>query len=163
MVDGDMAEEYTIIKNDHLGREVWRYPGKLLTRSRKGFLFEAHFNRDDFIFYGMPLKRNDLFLELYLLDKYFNIYQIYDRDSGALKGWYCNITKLISVKDNEITYDDLALDLLVFPDSRRLILDVDEFEALAIDADLKRKALQGMRELQTLFEGESLPDVRDIL
>jgi hypothetical protein len=163
MVEGDMDETFTIIKNDFLGKEVWRYPGRLIKRSHKGLLFEAHFNRDDFDFYGMFLKRDDLFLELYLLDSYFNIYQIYDRDSGALKGWYCNITRPIRTKENKVEYDDLALDLLVFPDGNRLVLDVDEFDVLDIDVDLKRKALQGLCELQAMFDGEYGLDVRNIL
>jgi hypothetical protein len=41
----------------------------------------------------MLLKQRDRFLELYLFDRYFNIYEIYDRDTGILKGWYCNITR----------------------------------------------------------------------
>ena len=109
-----MPQEYTIIKNDQQGREVWHYAGSLRAKSPHGMLFEAHFNRSDFNFNGVILKKNDLFLELYLFDKYFNIYQIYDRDSGALKAWYCNVCRPVVLDGRTVSYDDLALDLLVY-------------------------------------------------
>ncbi len=158
-----MPDAYTIIKNDHLGREVWRYPGKLLACTGKGMLFEAYFNRPDLDFNGLLLKQNDRFLELYLFEKYFNIYEIYDRDSGSLKGWYCNITRPVRIADTSISYDDLALDLLVFPDERRLLLDEDEFVRLSLNEDLKRNALQGLRELQQIFRAAYPISVMDMV
>ena len=158
-----MAEVFTIIKNDHLGNEVWRYPGKLIAQSDKGLLLEAHFNRADLEFNGVLLKKDDLFLELYLHGKYFNIYQIYDRDSRLLKAWYCNVTRPVQVNEDIISYDDLALDLLVFPDGCQMSLDVDEFMVLTLDEDLKRKALLGLHELQNLFEQNPDLDVRQRL
>ncbi|NPV39947.1 MAG: DUF402 domain-containing protein [Anaerolineae bacterium] len=158
-----MQDAFTIIKNDHLGREVWRYPGRLISRSEKGLLFEAHFNRSDLDFNGMLLKQNDRFLELYPFDKYFNIYEIYDRDSGLRKGWYCNVTRPIRIMDACISYDDLALDLLVFPDGRQLVLDEDEFAELNLDADLKEKALKGLGELRRIFRDLAPFDVHKLI
>ena len=45
---------------------------------------------------------------------------------------------------------DLALDLLVFPDGRQLVLDEDEFEALQPDAALRAAAQSALDELKTL-------------
>jgi hypothetical protein len=158
-----MTGEMTIIKNDHNGQEVWRYPGRVLVQSPRGYLFEAHFNRSDLDFNGMLLKENDRFLELYLLGKYYNIYQIYDRDDGRLKGWYCNVTKPVRVKDSSISYDDLALDLLVFPDGRQLVLDEDEFAELSLPAELAQNARAGLAELQQLFREKFPLDVRKLV
>lgn len=133
-----MTELKKIIKNNHLGQEVWRYPGKLLIQSQNGLLFEARFNRSDFDFNGLLLKKNDLFLELYLYKKHFNIYQIYDRDTKLLKAWYCNICRPVVVENSTVSYDDLALDLLVFQDGRKMILDEDEFTDLGLADDLKQ-------------------------
>ncbi len=158
-----MLENMTIIKNNHLGQEVWRYPGKLLDQSANGLLFEAYFNRSDLDFNGVVLKEKDRFLELYLYEKFFNIYEIYDRDSEQLKAWYCNITRPIEVRANEISYDDLALDLLVLADGRQLVLDEDEFEELKLSDDLRNQALAGLRELQTLFERNIPMDVTKLI
>lgn len=158
-----MPENMTIIKNNHLSKEVWRYPGRLLAQSEKGLLFEAFFNRSDLDFNGVLLKEKDRFLELYLFEKFFNIYQIYDRDSGLLKAWYCNVTRPIQVLDDHISYDDLALDLLVFPDGRQLVLDEDEFADLALPENLSNQALAGLRELQALFRQHNPMDVRKLI
>jgi protein associated with RNAse G/E len=152
----------TIVKNNHLGKEVWQYPGELIAQSARGYLFEARFNRSDLDFNGMLLKQNDRSLELYLLDKYFNIYQIYDRDNGCLKGWYCNVTKPVWVVDDRLSYDDLALDLLVFPDGRRLVLDEDEFAGLNLPSKLRKQARAGLRELHNLFTENPDLDVRKL-
>ena len=158
-----MNSHITIVKNNHLGEEVWRYPGLLIAQSARGYLFEAHFNRSDFDFNGMLLKQNDRFLELYLLEKFFNIYQIYDRDDGGLKGWYCNVTKPVRVDDGFIRYDDLALDLLVFPDGRQLVLDEDEFAELDLPVELQEQARAGLCELQRLFAENPQLDVRELV
>ncbi len=46
--------------------------------------------------------------------------------------------------DGKIAYIDLALDLLVYPDGRYLILDEDEFEALALPHEQQAKARQAL-------------------
>ena len=74
------------------------------------------------------------------------MFQVYS-EAGELKGWYCNVTKPARVDGDELTFVDLALDLWVWPDSRYLVLDEDEFAELeastytAEDAALARAAL----------------------
>jgi hypothetical protein len=45
----------------------------------------------------------------------------------------------------------LALDLLVFPDGRQMVLDEDEFAELSISAEKRAKARAALAELRTLF------------
>jgi hypothetical protein len=146
-----MANEIIIIKNNHLGREVWRYRGKVIGRSNKGILVEAFFNRSDLDFNGIVLKQGDRFLEFYPFAKHYNVCEIYDRDSGKLKAWYCNVTHPVHITTEAISYDDLALDLLVYPDGRRLVLDEDEFNALGLDEQERKLALQALCDLENLF------------
>lgn len=154
-----MKESIMIIKNDPKGNEVWRYPGEVLARTDKGLIAEAFFNRSDLEFNGLLLKENDRFLELYLHDKWFNIYEIFDRDSRALKAWYCNITHPVRLEAGNVLYDDLALDLLVFPDGHRLILDEEEFEHMDLSAWDKQQARDSLIELENLFDQEHPLDV----
>ena len=51
----------------------------------------------------------------------------------------------------EISYVDLALDLIVFPDGRQLVLDKDEFTSLEIPEHIRRNALSALTDLQTKF------------
>ena len=102
-------------------------------------------------------------MELYLFDKWFNIYEIYDRDNGLLKAWYCNITRPVRVLGDEIQYDDLALDLLVFPDRRQLALDEDEFIALNLNEADQQNARSALKELQNLFSQNEKVNIRDLV
>ncbi len=99
----------------------------------------------------MVLKRGDRFVETYFSDRWYNIYEIYDRDTNECKAWYCNVARPAEIEYGKVTYVDLALDLLVFPDNRQLVLDEDEFAALNITAEEAQNARQGLRELQDLF------------
>ena len=159
MINSDM----TIIKNNHIGVEVWRYAGKIIAESPKGIIAEAYFNRSDLEFNGILLKEGDRFLELYLYGKWFNIYEIHDRDSGLLKAWYCNITRPVLVAEHTIRYDDLALDLLVYPDLRQLSLDEDEFLSLDLNKADQQNARSALKELQTLFSQSELVNIRDLV
>jgi hypothetical protein len=155
--------DVTIIKNNHMGNEVWRYAGKIIAESTKGIIAEAYFNRSDLEFNGILLKEGDRFLELYLYGKWFNIYEIYDRDSGLLKAWYCNITRPVRIIDHTIHYDDLALDLLVFPDRRQLALDEDEFLSLDLNKTDQQQARSALKELQKLFSQNEKFNIRDLV
>lgn len=140
-----------IVKNDHTGRQVWEYEGKCVLNTPQALLFEARFNRSDLNFQGVLLREGDLFLELYPLGKWFNIYEIHDRDSNQIKAWYCNVTRPAVVNGDVIAYDDLALDLFAYPDGSFRVLDEDEFEELDIPVADRDAALKGLRELEDIF------------
>jgi predicted RNA-binding protein associated with RNAse of E/G family len=108
-------------------------------------------------FQEIILKRNDRFVETFFTDKWYNIFEIYDRDDGKLKGWYCNITKPAIIEDGSVSYVDLALDLWVSADGKRKVLDEDELEELGLDEDLKQKAFAGLHELEGYFESKNPP------
>jgi len=147
-----MKNDLLIIKRNHVGTEVWRYTGSLVDFSQLGILVEARFNRNDLHFHGLVFKQNDRFLELYLYQRWFNIFAIHDRDDDALKGFYCNVTHPALISDNQIAYDDLALDLLVYPDGNQLVLDEDEFNRLPLPTQDRECAKAGLIELQELLK-----------
>jgi len=145
------TRQIIIIKNDHIGREVWRYPGRVIDQSREAIVVEAFFNRKDLQFNGVLLKEGDRFIEYYSKRKWFNIYEIFDRDDLVLKAYYCNVTHPPTWSDSYLQYDDLALDLLVFPDGRQLALDEDEFLKLELSDIEIANARQAMIELENIF------------
>jgi hypothetical protein len=153
----------TIVKNDHLGEEVWRYQGQVLAETPNGILVEARFNRADLVFNGILLKENDRFVECYSRQKWFNIYEIYDRDDALLKAWYCNVTRPAHWGDGILSYDDLALDLLVYPSGQQLTLDEDEFMRLNLPESEQKQARQALEELKGLFILTAYPDLRALL
>lgn len=148
-----MLNDVVVIKRNIDGQETWRYDGRILERGQNWLLLEAFFNRQDTPFHGIVLARGDRFLETYYSDRWYNIFEIHDRLSGDLKGWYCNVTRPALFEETQVSYIDLALDLLVYPDQTQLVLDEDEFAQLPIDQSTRQKALAALLELQTLFTG----------
>jgi predicted RNA-binding protein associated with RNAse of E/G family len=140
-----------ILKQSPAGELMFRYEGKLISRGEHEVLIEAFFGLEDRSLVDIPLKKGERFLETYYDDRWFNIYEIHDRDDDQLKGWYCNIASPASIAPGEITFRDFALDLLVYPDGRQVVLDEDEFAALVCTPAERQQALAGLAQLQEQF------------
>ncbi len=141
-----------ILKKNLADEVTWQYEGAELSRDENSITIEALFNRDDLPFQDVVFKRNDRFVETFYTDKWYNVFAVYDRDDGKLKGWYCNITKPAVIEDGSVSFVDLALDLWVSADGKQTVLDEDELEELSLDDDLKKKVYDGLHELQALFK-----------
>jgi predicted RNA-binding protein associated with RNAse of E/G family len=140
--------EITILKLNFQGQETWRYSGEMISEDFEKVILQAYFNREDIAFHGILLKRGDRFVETFFLNRWFNIFEIYDRDDGQKKGWYCNIGYPAKKEDQVLSYVDLALDLLVYPDGSQLILDKDEFDELQLPPEIAKQALSSLDELR---------------
>lgn len=141
----------TIIKENINGVETWRYEGQVLARAEGEITIEARFNRADMPFYEISLNRDDRFVETFYAERWYNIFEIHDRDDDHLKGWYCNITCPAVISSDRVAYIDLALDLLVYPDGKQLVLDEDEFAELEISAGDRERAQEALEELRKRF------------
>ncbi|KUK45999.1 MAG: hypothetical protein XD73_1128 [Anaerolinea thermophila] len=148
-----------IIKMNTQHEEVWRYPGRIIARDLHSVLVEAFFNIDDRPFHGITLRTNDRSIERYYSNRWYNIFEIHDRDDDRLKAWYCNVTSPAVFNPGKITYIDLALDILVYPDRDYLILDEDEFDALDLDEYSRQKALQALDALKMIVEENKLSEI----
>ena len=91
----------------------------------------------------------DRFLEHYYPGRGYAIWQI-ERADGDLKGWYCNISTPIVERDGVLSFEDLLLDVVVYPDGRHAILDRDEFETAR---------LQGLSDERCRLAEEALDEV----
>lgn len=147
-----MITDVEVIKLNVQNQETWRYSGRVLNRGDHSVVLEALFNREDSIFHEIPLKTGDRFVEIYYTDRWYNIFEMHDRDDHQVKGWYCNVTRPAEISAGEIRYVDLALDLLVYPDGRQLVLDEDEFADLALDESTSQQARAALEALQALFQ-----------
>jgi protein associated with RNAse G/E len=136
-----------VIKHDHTGQEKWRYEGVVVERDGAHVLIEARFDRDKVDLGYVVFYRGDRFLEHYYGDRWYNVFEVHAAEDDRLKGWYCNFTRPARLGPDAIRYDDLALDLWVYPDRRTLILDRDDFDALPIDEAERQAVLDGLEEL----------------
>jgi len=139
------------------GDVTWKYEGVIVRREENAIILEALFDRPDMPFMGIVLKKNDRFVETFYFDRWYNIFEIYDRDDGEIKGWYCNVGLPAVFEDGVVSYVDLALDLWISVNGDQTVLDEDEFEALELSDELRVGALNGLKELQLLFENKKHP------
>jgi uncharacterized protein len=144
-------------KKNPAGEVTYRYEGLLLSRDENSITLEALFDREDMPFMGIVLKKGDRFVEHYYTDRWYNIFAVYDRDNGKLKGWYCNVGRPAVIEDGVVSYVDLALDLWVSAKGKQTVLDEDEFEALELNDELKAGALAGLNELKLRFKNNKPP------
>ena len=159
----NVDNQLEVIKQNSLGEEVWRYSGLVIKNTENALLLEAYFNRPDLPFHGLILREGDRFLEVYFTDRWYNIFEIYDRETDELKCWYCNVTSPTMVNGSIVAYRDLALDLLIYPDGRQLVLDEDEFAELQITDNEKKQAMDALEELRKLFSSADQFSIRELL
>ncbi|HVN53037.1 MAG TPA: DUF402 domain-containing protein [Anaerolineaceae bacterium] len=148
-------DDIVVRKLNYWGEETWRYSGKVLERGAEAVRLEAFFNREDLPFHEIVLGKGDRFVETFFSDRWYNIFEIHDRADGRLKAWYCNVGRPAVIRDGEVSYVDLALDLLVYPDGRQLALDEDEFNELPLSPEEQQKCREALAELTAIFHRES--------
>jgi protein associated with RNAse G/E len=148
--------EITVSKRNEHNLETWRYKACLLENENGRIVLEATFDREDTYLYGMLLAKGDRYVETYYTNQWYNIFEIHAGEDDQLRGWYCNIGKPAELDGQVLSYIDLALDLLVFPDGRQIVLDEDEFTQLDISDWVRQQALDALTKLQSYFRENEL-------
>jgi uncharacterized protein len=148
---------FIVHKLDAAGREVWRYPAEVLEMGPSHIVLQARFDRDETVLHGMRLKRGDRFVERFYADCWYNVFAIHDVETAAFKGWYCNVARPAAIMPDGLTCEDLALDLLVFPNGQSIVLDMDEFDALPLTDEERQRALLALEELQRMAQRSEGP------
>ncbi|MBL8046347.1 MAG: DUF402 domain-containing protein, partial [Anaerolineales bacterium] len=129
---GEMMD-IVIRKLNLAGEETYRWSGRVLVRTETAVTVEAIFTRAARLELGYTtLEHGDHFIEHFFTDRWYNVYEIYAVGTGALRGWYCNITRPAQISEAELVQVDLALDVWVNVDGTSLVLDEEEFAALPL-------------------------------
>ena len=152
-----MNEPIKVLKLNLEGKVTWQYEGHILNRNENSVVLEAYFNRPDTPFLNVVLKEHDRYIETFYTDRWYNIFEIHDRDEDSLKGWYCNVSRPAVLADGTVSYVDLALDLWVSVNGKQTVLDEDEFSQLNLESKDRQKALTALDELQELFKTNRPP------
>lgn len=142
---------FTVIKRDHEGQEVIRYSGELLQRAARKVVLEAYFGLEQVPVGELTFRQGDRFIETYHTARWYHIFQVHDQQSERPKCWYCEVAHPALIDGHQLSYRDLGLDLLVYPDGRQVVLDRDEFNALPLSDEQRTQAEAGLGELQALF------------
>ncbi|ORT60094.1 DUF402 domain-containing protein [Streptomyces sp. CB03238] len=143
------------------GRTKIRYPAEVVADDGTRLTVRAPWAADGVRDFGfVRFEPGDVFTEHYWRDRWYAVKEVRTGD-GALKGWYCDITRPALVSDDEVVVEDLDLDLWVSADGREVRrLDEDEFEASGLaerDAAAAAAAREALDALETLARAGGLP------
>lgn len=105
----------------------------------------------------------DVFTEHYWRDRWYSIKEVRHSD-GALKGWYCDVTRPVQVLPDRVVSADLILDLWVPSAGPPIRLDEDEFaeSGLAADDSIASPAWSALAELERLAADQFAGWRRDV-
>jgi hypothetical protein len=95
----------------------------------------------------------DVFTEHYWRDRWYSVKEVRS-GTGAVKGWYCDVTRPAGVERDALVVEDLDLDLWLSADRGTILrLDEDEFLASGLqdrDPEAAARARQALDELERL-------------
>jgi hypothetical protein len=153
--DGSDRLDVVLVK---AGRTKIRYTGELLTDDGTRVAVRAPWAGSGVRDFGfVRFEPGDVFTEYYWRDRWYAVKEVRSA-TGALKGWYCDITRPAARSGSELIVEDLDLDLWVCADGtdvRRL--DEDEFADSGLaesDPGAARAALAALDELESLARGD---------
>ncbi|MER7406758.1 DUF402 domain-containing protein [Streptomyces sp. NPDC000070] len=142
------------------GRTKIRYTGELVTDDGTRVAVRAPWAGSGVRDFGfVRFEPGDVFTEYYWRDRWYAVKEVRSA-TGALKGWYCDITRPASRSGQELVVEDLDLDLWVSADGtdvRRL--DEDEFADSGLtetDPEAATAARSALDELESLARGGGL-------
>jgi uncharacterized protein len=149
------SDDVVVYKLKPDGSVAIEYPGRVLGRTADTVVLEATFGRGRMELGYVTLDTGDRFVEYFYTNRWYNVFIIYDGATGALKGWYCNITRPAvfveaAGRPLHVRAVDLALDYFVQPSGQAFVLDEDEFAALNLGPEDTAAAWAALGELQRL-------------
>ncbi len=138
----------TVFKQNHLGEPVFSWQGALLADSSTCRLVSARFSGADAVRVDkVTFRRDDLMLEKYYSDRWYNLFEVHQGSSNQVKCWYVNLCYPAQFSAESITWQDLALDLVVYPSGEYRLLDEDEFDALPLAPEVRTRCLETLQEI----------------
>ncbi|MEJ2149109.1 MAG: DUF402 domain-containing protein [Chloroflexota bacterium] len=149
-------ERITVHKLDHNGHQITAYPGEVLRRTDDILVLRTTWTRPPLDLGFVTFETGSRWTEWFFGGRWYNIFEIRARD-GRLLGWYCNVTRPPRITAEEVTAEDLALDLWVAADGKTQVLDEDEFATLPISPREREAAREALADLQVMVSQKVPP------
>ncbi|MFH9490997.1 DUF402 domain-containing protein [Streptomyces halstedii] len=142
------------------GRTKIRYPAEVVRDNGSRVTVRAPWAAPGVRDFGfVRFEPGDVFTEHYWRDRWFAVKEVRTGE-GALKGWYCDITRPAVLEGSELLVEDLDLDLWVSADGSSVLrLDEDEFAESGLadrDPEAAGAAVRALDELERLARTEGL-------
>jgi uncharacterized protein len=147
-----------VLKYD--GAEYRRWRARLARREGPLMVLDAEFEFDVQHHLLGDIARGTRTIEYYWLDRWYNVFRFLKAD-GSTRLYYCNVNMPPTLVDDVLTYIDLDIDILVQPDLRYQVLDLDEFaantERYGYSEETKQRAHAAVAELIKMIETRQFP------
>ena len=103
----------------------------------------------------------------YFLKEGIKVSKFY-RSDGSLLYWYCDIVNYeFNSKENSLTCTDLLADVIIYPDGRLKVMDLDElaeaFEKKLISDELMTACLKQLHNLLTIIDRDKFDRYQAVL
>ncbi|MCX4525055.1 MULTISPECIES: DUF402 domain-containing protein [unclassified Streptomyces] len=133
------------------GRTKIRYPAALIADDGDRITVRAPWAADTVRDFGfVRFEPGDVFTEHFWRTRWYAIKEVRTSE-GALKGWYCDVTRPATVTEDAVLVEDLDLDLWVSADGATVLrLDEDEFAASPLPTTDPPAAAEALNALNTL-------------
>lgn len=141
------ANPLKIVKHHFGSEKIYTWSAQLLRETPTSRCVNAWFNGNPGYAGKVLFEPGDRLVETYFLDRWYNCFQIFDGQSDVKKGYYLNLSRPAAFYEDRIEWEDLALDLVVYPDGQKELLDLDEFALLNIDEKTRQICWQTISEL----------------
>jgi hypothetical protein len=141
------ANPLKIIKHHAGSEKIYSWSGQVLSETLNMRRLNAWFNGNPGYVGKVLLEPGDRFVETYFTDRWYNFFQIYAGQSDVMKCFYFNLSRPAVFYEDRIEWEDLALDLIVYPDGQKELIDQDEFARLNIDEKTRQICWQTLTDL----------------
>ena len=103
----------------------------------------------------------------YFLEEGYKVSKFY-RSDGSLLYWYCDIVDYdFNTKENSLIVTDLLADVIIYPDGRVKVMDLDElaeaFDSGLITPELLSACLHRLHNLLSLIDRDKFDRLQDKL
>ena len=134
------------------GSLKYSWPGELMLAEEDLIVVKGSFTKEHKTPYHHFLP-GDKTMEYYPLDAWYNVCEIYGKED-TVQGIYCNLAAPPEREGPVLTFVDLVLDLYVFADGEKVLLNEKEFETFKkeqLPKDIAKEALDSWEEMLTLL------------
>lgn len=150
----------TINSRKYDGKLHRSWKAKLIERDSSLFEFVGKFEKEISHSHLGVIGRGTVSYEFYWLERWYNVFRFHESD-GSLRNFYCNINMPPKFENGILDYVDLDLDIVVWKDFSRQILDADEFEANSrkylYSDELREKVRDSLNELISMIDKRIFP------
>ncbi|MFJ6572870.1 DUF402 domain-containing protein [Streptomyces sp. NPDC091292] len=145
------------------GRTKIRYAARLLADDGDRVTVRAPWAGDGVRDFGfVRFEPGDVFTEHYWRTRWYAVKEVRAPD-GALKGWYCDVTRPAVRSGTDLLVEDLDLDLWVSADGTQVLrLDEDEFAASDLpttDPEAATRATHALDDLEHIARTTGLTEL----